>query len=459
MTRLWQFWKDEIERQPIILGVLLIFVIACGFNAQMGASTADGPAAMLYAGLFVAFAALGAYAAAKQASLSSGRRFAAWVLIGVQLVVGQMGGWQSLGITLEKGAAKMEDGAAQRGARVDELARLRAERAEIKSTRPRAAIEADERLECSRTSASYKDGVGPKCTGFRVELAQAKRAEFLDARIPALADEIAGGGKVRDASALYQVPAALAGAVASGWSGHPIAVTAEQVRFGWLVFLVASIEIVGILGFWLFGVGHAAPRHHDERHEYEIDPVALPLPPRRMALTGPPPPRGPGGGGERAPTSAASHAPITVNVGVPQLAGPQSAGRSAPGSASEPAIVEPAVLVPQAMRERHDLTGLPADAPPVDRSRLVRALSREEQEAADVLLAFEAACIMHSPGCYTTLAELYQRYRSWAGQRAIAASAFARLWPDVTGIAIDSIGGEPHARHALLRAPLLRAVG
>jgi predicted dinucleotide-binding enzyme len=102
---------------------------------------------------------------------------------------------------------------------------------------------------------------------------------------------------------------------------------------------------------------------------------------------------------------------------------------------------------------------LSADAPPVDRSRVSRALSPEEREAADVILAFRAACIVDSPGGLVDAQHLVRRYQAWAGNRALAPEAFLALFADVSGFKAVDMGGLPHVSGLALRAaPGLKAV-
>ena len=101
--------------------------------------------------------------------------------------------------------------------------------------------------------------------------------------------------------------------------------------------------------------------------------------------------------------------------------------------------------------ERRDLPALPADSPPIDRSKVRRALSDEERPVADVMLAFRAACVVDTPGGLVALENLYRRYRHWAGARAAEPATFRSLFPDVTGVRLADIGGLCHAHDVALR--------
>jgi hypothetical protein len=176
-----------------------------------------------------------------------------WIMVLCQLCIGQMAGWQTLGLTLDRGAEYLAAQAASRGVDKDALQAKRDELKAIGIVRPIEAIKADEKLECSRTSARYRDGVGPECTRLRAELASAKRARALEGEVAELAVKMASGSGVGHANAGTAVPEALASGIGSFITGHPVKVTGEDILFALHVFLVAVLEYVGILGKWLFG--------------------------------------------------------------------------------------------------------------------------------------------------------------------------------------------------------------
>ena len=148
----------------------------------------------------------------------------------------------------------------------------------------------------------------------------------------------------------------------------------------------------------------------------------------------------------------ASHAygaPINIHFAAPGLfPQTQPTGAAEPGPGGLPSPAPENSRVP---RERQDLPALPADAPPVDRSRIARALAPEERQAADVVLAFRAACLIDSDGAVVSAEDVHKRYEQWAGQRAVAAPVFARLLADVAGLQASDIAGSPHYVGVALR--------
>lgn len=158
----------------------------------------------------------------------------------------------------------------------------------------------------------------------------------------------------------------------------------------------------------------------------------------------------------RSPASdgaAAYGAPINITFAAPAAVPPPGNGAATltAGEREAPAVsFSPASGA--APRERRDLTAISADAPPVDRSRIARDLSPDEREAADVILAFRAACLVDTPGGIVVAADVARRYRHWAGERALGDDAFLSLLADVTGLEAVAIGGSLHIRNVALRA-------
>jgi hypothetical protein len=485
-----RFWRDAVAHNPAVLLWLLLWGINAGMNAQLGHEIGGGVglSAMLYGAAFFGFAGLGAWASAQMPHAVGGERRLLAALVGLQLVLGQMAGWQSMGLTLSKGAGTLESKQEQRTTTHEALRAARAERAQIGIVRPVAAVQADEVYECEKKSRVYKDGVGPRCTAFRGELATAKRARDLEKKITDLTADLGKGSQITNANALYDVPLAMAAGMTQGWAWLTGAEKAHQVgpddvRFFWLVFLVFALEFVATIGPGLFGLGSGvSPRTPGaggggggrrpgdpvpapgQPETLRTDPVAemqqalravfgdrlLPAPERFVQLAAP-------ANGMDYPHSGhtgayASGPPITINLGggfpssavtpAQEAAMPTAALPPAPGVSSSP--VRP-------NSERHDLPALSADAPPVDRSAIRRELSPAEREAADVILAFRAACVLDTPGGIVSAHHLYARYQAWAGQRALSETPFLRLLDDVTGLVPVDIGGLGHFRGVALR--------
>lgn len=245
---------EQYRTHPILIFVDAVWVINACMNFAMGQVIGGGGLwGLLIGSVFVCVAALGAYAAAAQATAFGVVRTGLWVLVVGQLCLGQVAGWQSLGLTLDRGATQLKDKATTRDTRETSLKSKRTELEKIGIVRPVAAVEADMTLECEKKSRVYRDGVGPKCTGFRTELATAKRARDLEKEIEGLTGKLAAGPAVSAANAGTAVPEALASWVATAAVGKPVVVSSEDILFGLQVFLVALLEFVATLGRWLFG--------------------------------------------------------------------------------------------------------------------------------------------------------------------------------------------------------------
>lgn len=489
------WWWAEIAEHPILLGWLLIFTVHAGMNAKLGHELGGGEGlpALLYAGAFLGFAVVGAWAADQIAAAAGLRRTGLIAIAVLQLAIGQMAGWQALGLTLERGATTLEGKADVRRSTKDALDRARADVAAIGVTRAVEAIEADERLECTIRSAQYKDGVGPKCTRLRAELATARRKAKLEESIAALTGDLGAAPKVKNADAIWAAPQALAQGLANAlaWAGggQGRQVTPDDVRFGWMVFLVFALEAFGTFGLALIrngsgshptpgaGAGHGGSGSGHYGGGYGPRPGGgpsgpaptmrdavetvlggggegwahrlLPAPPQHAALAygGAMPEAGRG-------TAYAYGPPININVSsAPGPSAPATSmsatGRAGADTPEPDGSIRPAPATFAA--PRRDLPALSADAPPVDRSGIRRELAPAEREAADVILAFRAACVLDTPGGIVSGLHLYQRYAAWAGERALDEPVFLALFQDVTGIAVESIGGLAHVRGIALR--------
>jgi len=220
------------------------------------------------------------------------------------------------------------------------------------------------------------------------------------------------------------------------------------------MLLSAVVCFLANVGFWLCGVGHApAPApgaHGGEPGRRDPWPVGgpplpsdfspralLPAPQGPPLLPAPVTIAGPPGGGSS----------VNINIGgMPQST--QPAGQAP----QETVIEQPEPVIEPSRGPRRDLEALPGDAPPVDRSRVRRDLTPAERECADVLLAFQAACLVDTPSSMVTGENIYRRYQAWAGERAIDPTSFLALFPDVTGIDMVPIGDVWHAKNVALRA-------
>ena len=446
------FWL-MISHHPVGIVWFVLWSVNAYLNARTGWETGDGSLPM--AAAFFAVAVLGAIAAAHLPSARATQRAGLIAIVGLQLVLGQYSGWQTIGLTLSRGAGALDHKATSRGALADEIKALRSERAAIGTVRPVATIAAEEVLECKKVSRRYPDGVGPDCTRLRAELGQAKRARLIDDKLPELIASQGGGETLTDADAPYKVAQSLLAYV----SGSPA--TSDDVRYWFAIFITLALEFAATLGPPLFGIGgmRQAPVPYDPFDPAALPPVpgALPAPPFLPRLPGPQfampgggafhggPSSGlPPGNGQHGLHSASAHgAPITINL-TPSTSAPVSEALVAP---------PPATREPKPRSPRHDIGSQPADDPPVDR--------RPVQEAIDGLLAFRAACVAEAPGGLVAAADLYRRYTAWRGERALAEAAFHSLFGELTGVPSAEIAGVRHYRDVALRVrePQLRVAG
>ena len=486
------YWGSAIRRSWMVIPVLIVWAVTAGFNAKMGYEVGGGPdefpMSLLYGIMFIGLAALGAYGFAN-ADKEAGARKLALITVGcLQLAVGLQAGFQSLCLTLSKGAAGLENKAADRSTRVRQLKAAEAEFEKLPVPRSIAAIEADEKLECAIRGRQYKDGVGPRCTQLRSELANAQRYQELKPEIDRLTKELQTAPRVRDAGAQFEVASTFGSMVKSWWGGRPHMVTPDDVRFWWLVFLVCVLEIVGVLGFWLVGLhgepsrarsddddgagGRAAgdffgdvlgadmaiagmrngptsslwqapPEGRARPIQIGVDRQLAP-PPKRAALTGgqevlPPPPGGDASGAAAggAGTATAHGSYFTFNIGARD------------GVTDVTPQVAPRRGEAPAMPPRPDLGAIP-DAPPPDRTT-INAIN-------DNLLAFRAACVVPVTGGHVTACDMYRRYVAWRGPGALGPEAFRALFPAVAGLDRIEVAGQVHYHGVTLRAPALQAV-
>lgn len=456
----YNFWL-MISHHPVGIVWFVLWSVNAYLNARTGWETGDSSLAM--AAAFFAVAVLGAIAAAHLPSSRSTQRAGLVVIVGLQLALGQYSGWQTIGLTLSRGAGALDHKAVSRNALSDKIKRLRSEREAIGSVRPVATIEAAAALECKTTSRRYPDGVGPKCTELRQELGLATRARAIETDLPKLIAQQGGGETLTDADAPYKVAQSLLEFVSG------TAATSDDVRYWFAIFITLALEFMATLGPPLFGIGgmRQAPVPYVPFDPAALPPVpgALPAPPFLQQLPRPhyqPPgggaPQGgtydPHGGGTPGTHSASAHgAPITINL-TPGAAGvPASATVDASRSVSHAAATQAAARLPKPRAPRLDVGAQPAQDPPVDRKMV--------QEAIDGLLAFRAACVAEAAGGLVSAADLYRRYVAWRGHRALAEAAFHSLFSEMTGVLSDDIAGVRHYRDVALRAndPQLRVAG
>lgn len=373
----------------------------------------------------------------------------------------QIAGWRVMGVTMADAAVSRSTQATGLQVAADALAAKRAERKALGVVRPLASVEAAEKLECAKVSPRYPDGVGPACTDLRKELGGVRRALVLDREIADAAEKLGGQAQVADGTPDLD---AVAKALSLFWPGT----NASHVGEWMPKFFVLFFDLVAYLGPMVLGLhsAHGGTGGGGAGRVGDVD--GSPSPYWRND------PQGPGGGGVRAATSfaalpapdgqqrvslpggrgeaAGGHSTINLTLGYPALPAPAVSGSpTAPASDAADGAAASGASRTLIKRVRRDLPALDAGAP-VDRS-VVGEIGEAERPAADVLLGFSRACIVDAPGGLVDVVHLYNRYRRWAGERALAEPAFQDLLGRATGIEVLSIGGHLHAVGVGLRAP------
>lgn len=453
MRKVFDYWVAEIDRNPVVLLPLLAFLATVWMNASTGYALADrswGTGALF---AIVALATAYFYTQGLAQRRWDARKGLLLLLATIGVAINLYSAWQTMGLNLADGAVKRDVKAKGVATVQRQLGDWEAERRKIGTVRAVGSIQADVTLECEKKSKLYPDGVGPKCTALRGEMAGAERAGELDRLIKAEMKGLEGREQVAAAGSELAVATRIAKAAG-------LEASAEQIKFWFMIVFALLIEALAALGFWLVGSGHG-PAEAEPRRAHSLGAAAVMDAGPRAGVPldfggsrGLPPaaeqrvlaaPAGAGG---------TASAPVNVYIGMPQQA--QDAGAAGVGR-DQQSGTEAASSPSPRPAPRRDLPAVPADSPPVDRSSIARDLAPHEREAADVMLAFRAACVVASPGGVVALRNLYARYQHWAGERALEQDAFVALWPDVTGIALDPIGGSPHARGVGLRVgPALR---
>lgn len=446
--------RDAVEAQPIWLAWFVIFAAGASLNFTMGNELWG----LSVGSVFAAVAVIGAYCAGKIADVAAARKpwliFAAIAAFGL----GQWCGWQQMGLRMTRGLGQLAGEAGQHNTANEALTAARAERAKIGAVRAVAAIAAEREFECKRTSRTYKDGKGPACTKLLAEEATAQRAAELDAALPGLATSLAQAPATTDPAQMFAVPIALGNAVGGKLTGRAVALTPEDVIFGFSIFMTALLEFFSTFGPWLLDL--TAPRPVARaRQGWESLPKQLTY--QGQHTEGAPAPAVANGGTQtgvhnREPAadiaSAGSHAlhgaPMNFYIG----AGDTPSANRPPALERRASVDEQADKQVAALHAAHAPSAQPGTAPPVKRAHA--------QELIDGLLAFRAACIVDMPGGLIPAADVYRRYAHWRGDRAAAEATFLMLIGDVGGMASKDFGGVRHFTDVGLRAAVpLAAVG
>lgn len=486
--------RDRFCAHPVLWAWAVIFAAEAAMNTIFG-HRFGGP---LYASFFLAFAVLGCWAADRAFDVR-GASAAAWrarALYGVPTVLcialSQFSGWSVMGVTVS-------DGIARRAVAGDMTQNLRdqiqmkkdalAKRASLAAPNEiEAAIAAELGRYIKKASGTIgqatKDCAEPawaptackRVNELKAQLAAASNAAALPGEIAALEQQMITAGVTGGPEAQFEVLKNI-----TGWK-------MDQIKFWVSIFIVAMVGLFSNLGLAIVGgrpfdAAAAEPNWTHEwgppRLSYQPHrgaPPDVPPPPYDQPITGRP---GPGrnedfgydAGGRRAAgvspapstNAAPSHggnvhgAPITINLGGLSGAGSGAGGRLPEGLSPAPSQELPAAH--GASGFAHQMPALetgPAFAPlppssPVDRSALNAMI--------DNCLAFRAACAIDQAGAVVAAGEMYQRYREWAGVRAVDAGAFHTIFAALTGLEFVLFGGVHHyAGVALKREPMLAAV-
>ncbi|MFA7504250.1 MAG: hypothetical protein WCZ28_06090 [Burkholderiaceae bacterium] len=483
----------ELMQRLVLWAAVAFWALEAYMNFRFGWRTGG----IGLGGVLLAAAFFAAYLPVSIAGIK-GRDQAAWAKrlalalpLALCVVVSQVAGWFTLGTLLADGMAARQTQASGRSTAADALKLAREERAAIGTVRPISAIEAELQRELLNKSSAFPDGRGPKALALEAELATAKRAAELDARIPKLVAGLEGRAQVAEGTPHLDVLVRATGAAP------------QEVAFWVPVGLTAVVGLFANFGFLLAGVGRSG---HGSRRP-EPDPLeAFDWGPRR--LTGPadhqfqhypgersgtareasstqwgrdavepvvgaaasdvgaqpaaPYQRGPSENGSASSGGPSAHhmhgAPINISVALPaagvggglgeRLSHPPAA-EQLPGPAPRPLLPAPGAGV---ALKAHATASPPAPQRPVQRNHV--------QEIVDHLLTFRAACVLDAAGGIVPAQEMYERYVAWAGERAISAAAFDTMFGELAGVARVSFGGVPHYRGVVLnREPRLSAVG
>lgn len=397
---------DRIRATPILAVPAVCLFVVLAMNARTGYALADG--SLLFAAIFVALGVATAYAAdtglAMRAWSPRKRALVGWLVVG--LVVDQFCGWMTAGVLFGDGAAARTRQVESLDTARDAIRAKKEERARLGTPRSVAAIEADEKLECTIRSKTYADGVGPKCTKLRAELGDARKAAALDAEVPALQAALDKRKAVAAGAAEYTVPMKLVAA-----AGYDL--KADDLRFWVEMALIAVLGFWANLGWWVLSPASARePAAHKRVDDPDFWGPRRLASPERMA---PLPPQ-----------------PVPL-VPVAAEAVPDAPAAAVPEAAPPVALIAPRALPPSSPE---------ASAAPVVRAALQANLDR--------VATFKAAALEAAEGELLPLAWAYRSYVVWAKGRAVTQAAFQALL-EASGSPLSSLNGVVHLVGVRLR--------
>lgn len=319
---------STLRQHPILLPFLAVWAFEAGMNALYGynwGSARSVASGLLYGGIFLAIAFIGAWLGVKFLAIRGwdapawGRRtFLGLPLLGC-IALSQITGWSVFGITIADGAAARENKATERSSQLKELKRAEEDRAllgaqpspdEIKAKIEKELqtfIKREQKTVGQLTSNCTQSDWAPttcrKVAELNIALKAAERAAELEAKISAGGKTVGVASNVGDPDARTSTLRKLTGA------------TTADIDFWLNIFVVALIGFFANLGATLAGfadrsIAHAVgaveagfslptgphssvmQEHHHHYAGYQ-SPPQLAMPPYPPPLYNYPPPQQP----------------------------------------------------------------------------------------------------------------------------------------------------------------------
>lgn len=422
----------SIRTNKMLLVPAVALAVVLVMNARTGYMLTGG--SLAFAAVFVAVGVATARAAAVAFSMPdwSPRKVAmiGWLIVG--LAADQYCGWMTAGVMFGDGAAARQTQSDNLNTLREQLTAKRDERKALGTPRAIDAIKAELQLECSITSPRYKDGVGPRCTKLKSDLAGAERAAKLDAEIGPLMTQIEGRRQVAAGHAEYTVPLRLSAMVGAGLGP-------DDIRFWVEMMLIAILGFLANIGWWLF----------DDRR-----PASAPAGGSSSGGSSP------DDWGPRLLTGPDRHADTAPHSSAPALS---SWSRPAPATAPVPLVPAPSagVAAPLDPDRRVPAPAVVAALPGPSTAAAAAPVDRGAVNASlDKLLTFKAARLEPcAPDARPLpLSWAYREYMSWARGRGVSGAAFRELMV-ASGSTLASLNGVEHLVGVQLRQDATAAMG
>jgi hypothetical protein len=179
--------------------------------------------------------------------------------IGICLAFSQVAGWSVTGTMLADAGARRDVASTQTDVAKTSLADLRKEKAALAlPSKSKEALEADLKLERTRTSKTYKDGDGPVATKIKGDIATLNRKDELDRLIADATKALAKTPATAKGEVDVAIPVGMAQRL--GWltddTDEVKAKAAADAHFWFVVFFVFATGFFATFGFMLVGVKH-----------------------------------------------------------------------------------------------------------------------------------------------------------------------------------------------------------